>query len=749
MIVPAALLLLSLLCYLDDKYGTGAAPPVPAGKPAAPVKERLRSLDVLRGLTLAAMVWANSDASGYEWMDHTPWHGVRFADVIFPFFVMMMGSAIALGTHRPDPAPAPVAVAPAAPAQASVHTHALAATPSNAHAHALAAAHAQTLSTAYLRGGDSSVDARPRPSMLLGTAVSLAAATCPVRVRRCAWCTVWPVLRRGLTLFLLGLFLANPGKFHTFRPLGVLQRFGLVYVAVVLIVQWMPPGMLPAPPPAPPRAPATAAGQGADDGYENEDGRGERGDASALLSWQRTRHRAPLPAPPLTRSLDDAPTALALPLSPRLLFGAALTVAPVAAGNGEGFTASADDLAALMADMPLVGGNGANGLSSGADNVTGADIGGSTRSLLARVRSSDENVLSFDDAGTLLSPKSINELSLAGTATALTVALVPAAGVASGAVLRTRPSTGTAEPVVTVPLARVSRPRAALRVCTRSGIALVAELLAFRWQALSALVLLPALWALLLTLPATDPACPRGYLGPGGLWAEHGRFYPLSAPGPPPLVPADAPSGAALCTGGSARAVDVAVLGERHMFQAPTPQAAYGTPAFDPEGVVGVATTATSAYVGVMLGRVAVFATTHRARVARWLLYSAAFALATWALLGCGSSPSDGPVPVNKNLWTPSFVTLTASLCSLALCACYVLVDATRWLSGKPFLFLGMNSIAVFVGHGLFAGRFPFSWVIDGRPVSHWELACMNAVALAAVVLATYVLYRKKIFISV
>jgi predicted acyltransferase len=60
----------------------------------APVRERLLSLDVFRGLTVAGMLLVNdpgSWASIYHPLEHAPWNGWTPTDLIFPFFLFIAG----------------------------------------------------------------------------------------------------------------------------------------------------------------------------------------------------------------------------------------------------------------------------------------------------------------------------------------------------------------------------------------------------------------------------------------------------------------------------------------------------------------------------------------------------------------------------------------------------------------------------------------------------------------------------------
>jgi len=57
--------------------------------------QRLISLDVFRGFTLLGMVLVNSHPGAiYPALGHASWNGWGFADLIFPFFVFIVGVAI-------------------------------------------------------------------------------------------------------------------------------------------------------------------------------------------------------------------------------------------------------------------------------------------------------------------------------------------------------------------------------------------------------------------------------------------------------------------------------------------------------------------------------------------------------------------------------------------------------------------------------------------------------------------------------
>ena len=64
---------------------------------------RVLSLDVFRGLTVAAMVLVNNPGSWrhvYWPLQHAEWHGWTPTDLVFPFFLFIVGVAIPLGLGR-------------------------------------------------------------------------------------------------------------------------------------------------------------------------------------------------------------------------------------------------------------------------------------------------------------------------------------------------------------------------------------------------------------------------------------------------------------------------------------------------------------------------------------------------------------------------------------------------------------------------------------------------------------------------
>ncbi|WP_285060443.1 acyltransferase family protein [Pedobacter ginsengisoli] len=133
--------------------------------------------------------------------------------------------------------------------------------------------------------------------------------------------------------------------------------------------------------------------------------------------------------------------------------------------------------------------------------------------------------------------------------------------------------------------------------------------------------------------------------------------------------------------------IDRAVLGEAHLWKS--------AKTWDPEGILGtipaVATGLFGILVGVYLKRKDIDAATKMA----WL-FSAGFAAIAlgwvWGL----------QFPINKSLWTSSFVLFTGGLATVVLSMSYWIIDVNNYNRfTKPFVVYGVNAITVFFLSGL------------------------------------------------
>lgn len=183
-------------------------------------------------------------------------------------------------------------------------------------------------------------------------------------------------------------------------------------------------------------------------------------------------------------------------------------------------------------------------------------------------------------------------------------------------------------------------------------------------------------------------------------------------------------------------------------------------PLYDPEGSLSTLPAIATALLGVLAGQ--------------WLmqkreaLEKIAGLFVAGALCVIGGYVWDWFFPINKALWTSSYVLFTGGLALELLALCYWLVDLQgyrRW--AKPFVVFGVNALALYVLSGMLSDVLNVvprakldgatgnlkSWIYE-RVFESW-LAPVNAslaFALSYVAfwwLLMWVLYRRKIFIKV
>uniref|UniRef100_A0A3P9KEB8 Heparan-alpha-glucosaminide N-acetyltransferase n=1 Tax=Oryzias latipes TaxID=8090 RepID=A0A3P9KEB8_ORYLA len=243
------------------------------------------------------------------------------------------------------------------------------------------------------------------------------------------------------------------------------------------------------------------------------------------------------------------------------------------------------------------------------------------------------------------------------------------------------------------------------------------------WPAWVVVLLLEVLW-LSLTFLLPVPDCPTGYLGPGGI-GDMGLY--------------------ANCTGGAAGFLDRWLLGEKHIYQTPSSRVLYLTQIpYDPEGVLGSINSVLMAFLGLQAGKIILhYRDLPTSIMSRFLIWGLFMGVISAVLTRC--STDQGFIPVNKNLWSLSYVTTLACFAFVLLVLVYYTVDVKKWWSGSPFYYPGMNSILVYVGHEVFEDYFPFRWrMVDSQ--SHTEHLIQNLFATCCWIFISYILYRKKIF---
>ncbi|XP_071697813.1 uncharacterized protein [Rutidosis leptorrhynchoides] len=69
-------------------------------------KQRLVSLDVFRGLTVALMILVDDAGGAFPSINHSPWFGVTIADFVMPFFLFSVGLSVSLVFKKVSSKPA-------------------------------------------------------------------------------------------------------------------------------------------------------------------------------------------------------------------------------------------------------------------------------------------------------------------------------------------------------------------------------------------------------------------------------------------------------------------------------------------------------------------------------------------------------------------------------------------------------------------------------------------------------------------
>ncbi len=180
---------------------------------------------------------------------------------------------------------------------------------------------------------------------------------------------------------------------------------------------------------------------------------------------------------------------------------------------------------------------------------------------------------------------------------------------------------------------------------------------------------------------------------------------------------------------------------------------------FDPEGVLSTFPAIATALLGAFLGEWLRSGVRALDKL-KWMLAGGLAAVVVGRLWGIW-------FPINKNLWTSSYVLFTAGLAAITLGVCYWLVDIKRTqLWARPFLWLGMNAITVFALSSFLAKCMGIYRVnVDGQQMSWKALVYqrgfaqlaqpVNASLLFALaylllfVVLAWTMYRTKIFIKV
>jgi predicted acyltransferase len=181
---------------------------------------------------------------------------------------------------------------------------------------------------------------------------------------------------------------------------------------------------------------------------------------------------------------------------------------------------------------------------------------------------------------------------------------------------------------------------------------------------------------------------------------------------------------------------------------------------WDPEGLLSTIPAIATALTGVLTGHL-LKSKKSKEEIAGWMFVIGWIAIIVGLFWGI-------VFPINKSIWTSSYVVFTSGAALQFLGFCYFLIDVKgikKW--AKPAIIYGMNAITVFVLSGLVAKTMIYTKLTqaDGSEISVWTWVYQNlfaswaspinaSLAFAVTNILFWlgmmtILYRKRIFIKI
>jgi predicted acyltransferase len=187
--------------------------------------------------------------------------------------------------------------------------------------------------------------------------------------------------------------------------------------------------------------------------------------------------------------------------------------------------------------------------------------------------------------------------------------------------------------------------------------------------------------------------------------------------------------------------IDLNVLG-KHMWQAD----------YDPEGLISTIPSIVTCLIGILIGKL--LDTLKHIKylfITAFVLLSSGYVFSIW-------------FPINKAIWSSSFVLVTGGYGTLILAVIYYIIDVRGKSFGKVFKYVGMNAITIYFLSSLISKSMYLTRIGEESNLHSFiynkffyfdflmnefsSLCYAIAVAIFYIILAYY-LYKKKIFIKV
>ncbi|XP_041010183.1 heparan-alpha-glucosaminide N-acetyltransferase-like isoform X1 [Juglans microcarpa x Juglans regia] len=141
---------------------------------------------------------------------------------------------------------------------------------------------------------------------------------------------------------------------------------------------------------------------------------------------------------------------------------------------------------------------------------------------------------------------------------------------------------------------------------------------------------------------------------------------------------------------------------------------------FDPEGILSSLTAAVTCIFGLQYGHILADLQDHKGRLTKWSLLSISSFILGLLLAFTG-------IPVNKSLYTVSYMLITSASAGITFCALYLLVDVYGYRRLTSVLeWMGMHSLSIFVlitSNLAIIAIQGFYWTAPENNVVHWIIS--------------------------
>jgi predicted acyltransferase len=176
---------------------------------------------------------------------------------------------------------------------------------------------------------------------------------------------------------------------------------------------------------------------------------------------------------------------------------------------------------------------------------------------------------------------------------------------------------------------------------------------------------------------------------------------------------------------------------------------------WDPEGILSTLPAIVTGIIGMLTGMIIIGRQDIHQKLVTLFF--------TGFMLFLGGLVMDWFFPINKNIWSSSYVIYTGGLAILSLAACILVVDVwgkMKWtFLGRVY---GANAIVSYVLAGMLTVVF-YRMKISGEPLNNHFMNGLASIGMAAelvsflyaiiymliIFLPAYLLYRKRIFIKI